>query len=175
MATRTATLQKNLPQLVWRPNSHLPYVGQRSRVKWMSGGWRSRKGVLWRVLGDFTKVSKILSMKKSSLMSNSNWWIEWSRAPELKSKVQAFSTEQVVNQVPQQHRKVSENWILTKKEIRFLRPYHLQESSWIARVAPVVSVDFCQQSISLLNLCQVCTVPFLLFMIGYSLSLPIFY
>lgn len=58
MATRTATLQKNLPQLVWRPNSHLPYVGQRSRVKWMSGGWRSRKGVLWRVLGDLTKVSK---------------------------------------------------------------------------------------------------------------------
>jgi len=82
---------------------------------------------------------------------NVRWLKVKEGSAELKSKVQAFSTEQVVNQVPQQHRKVSD---------------HLKESSWLARVAPVVSVNFCQQSISLLNLCQVCTVPFLLGKIG---------
>jgi len=44
MATRTATL---------------PYVGQRSRVKWMSGGWRSRKGVLsWKARCKPSPLSK---------------------------------------------------------------------------------------------------------------------
>jgi len=71
--------------------------------------------------------------------------------PELKSKVQPLPTEQVVHQVAQQHRKVSE---------------HLEKSSWLSRVSPVVSVHFSQQSVPLLNLFQVCTVSFFLGEVG---------
>jgi len=82
---------------------------------------------------------------------NVRWLKVKEGSAELKSKVQAFSTEQVVDQVPQQHGKVSD---------------HFKESSRLARVSPVVSVHFCQQRTPLLDLGEICSVSFFLGEIG---------
>jgi len=82
---------------------------------------------------------------------NVRWLKVKEGSAELKSKVQALPTEQVVHQVSQKHRKVSE---------------HLEKSSRLSRVTPVVSVHFSQQSVPLLNLFQVCTVSFFLGEVG---------
>jgi len=58
---------------------------------------------------------------------NVRWLKVKEGSAELKSKVQALPTEQVVHQVAQQHRKVSD---------------HLKKSSCLARISPVVSVYF---------------------------------
>ena len=131
----------------------------------MSGGWRSRKGVLWKVSGDLTGVFQIwkTEIDFKLKLENSGIW-----KPELKSKVQALPTEQVVHQVAQQHRKVSDDWFVEEKKRQFNsnfpRPEHLEKSSRLSRVSPVVSVHFSQQSVPLLNLFHVCTVSFFLFM-----------
>ena len=52
--------------------------------------------------------------------------------PELEGKVKALPTDQVVDKVAQQYRKV---------------PDHFRERSWLARVTSVIGVHFSQKSI----------------------------
>ena len=83
--------------------------------------------MLWIVLGNLTN----LEILNSQWFSTSN--DEFGNfKPELEGKVEALPTDQVVDKVTQQYRKISD---------------HFRERSWLARVTSVIGVHFSQKSI----------------------------